>query len=258
LAVFKRTLFIATIAMSFQTAYTQPRFVPRWQGRVSGGISYWKLSDLNRRIESRRPFFAAAGDSAFPLGGLSSVHPSFNVGLQYDLFSKLSILGTLEYRQATAKNVMTNDSLRVEAVTRPRLINLGLNAFWRLGPEGKWMFGGGGGISFARFRDEVRVFDNRTDTLTRFLLEKYSSRAIYGELRVLYNLSLSFTRGQTFFIEALARLNPIEAFTGTKNDNGNIVNDFEATVSTPGSNILRPVKLDFSGFYLGIGSHFDL
>ncbi len=58
-------------------------------------------------------------------------------------------------------------------------------------------------------------------------------------------------------MEALARLNPIEAFTGTLNDNGNLKNDFEATVTLPGG-ATRPVKLGFSGFYVGIGSNFEL
>lgn len=254
----KRTSLAILTGLLFLPASLQARFVPRWQGQVSVGGSYWKLSDLNQRIENRRPFFAAAGDSAFPLEGLASVHPSFNLGLRYDLFSKLSILGTLEYRQATASNKMANDSLRVEALTRPRQINLGLSAFWRLGPAGKLFFGGGGGISFARFRDEVRVFDNRADTLNRFLLEKYSSAAIYGEVRAMFNLPLSLLRGQSFFAEVIGRLNPMEAFTGTKNDDGNVANDVEATVASPGSGFLRPVKLDFSGFYLGVGSHFDL
>ncbi len=260
MAVIKRALIIATAALWFQTASTQSRFIPRWQGRVSGGISYWKLSDLNQRIENRRPFFAATGDSAFLLEGLPSLHPSFNVGLQYDLFSKISLLATLEYRQATRKNEMKNDSFRVEAVTRPRQINIGLNALWQLGPQGNLLIGGGGGFSFARFQDDIRVYDSLPDpdTLNRFLLEKYSSQAIYGELRAMYNVPFSLIRGQNFFVEALGRNNPIEAFTGTRNDNGNISSDFEATVGTPGSSTVRPVKLDFSGFYLGIGSSFEL
>ena len=59
-------------------------------------------------------------------------------------------------------------------------------------------------------------------------------------------------------MEALGRLNPIEAFTGTKNDNGQIQNNAEAFFSPPNSNIKKPVKLDFSGFYLGFGADFRL
>lgn len=256
----KRALIIATAALWFHSASAQPRFVPRWQGRISGGVSYWKLSDLNQRIENRRPFFAATGDSAFPLEGLPSVHPSFNVGLQYDLFSKISLLATLEYRQATRKNEMKNDSFRVEAVTRPRLINLGLNALWRLGPAGNLLVGGGGGFSFARFQDDVRTFRHMggSDSLSSFLLEKYSSRAVFGEFRLVYALPFSLVRNQGFFVEALARLNPIEAFTGSKNQNGQAASGAQATFFPPGSTIARPVKLNFSGVYVGVGSAFQL
>jgi hypothetical protein len=136
-----------------------------------------------------------------------------------------------------------------------------LDAFWRLGPDEKILVGVGSGFSFARFRDDVKIYERspgRSDSLSRFLLEKYSSLAIYGEVRAIYLLPLSLVTGQNFFVEALGRLNPIEAFTGSRNDGGTTQNDVEATFFPPGSNVAQPVKLDFSGFYIGFGSNFRL
>lgn len=236
------------------------RFFPKWFGRVSAGYSYWKLEDLNQRIPNRKPFFDRA-DSNYVFKSLPSSHISFNLGLQFDVLPKISLLGTLEYLQATRVNEAANDTIRVEALTRPREINLGLDAFWRLGAKGDILLGLGSGFSFARFRDDIKTYrrqPGQPDTLQSFLLEKYSSLAIYGELRVIYILPLSVLDGQTFFVEALGRLNPIEAFTGTVNQNGQTTSDAEAFYFPPGSNTARPVKLDFSGFYIGFGSNFRL
>ncbi len=238
----------------------QARFFPKWFGRVSAGYSYWKLEDLNQRIPNRKPFFDRA-DSTYVFKNLPSNHISFNLGLQFDVLPKISLLGTLEYLQATRINETANDTVRVHALTRSREINLGLDAFWRLGPNENILLGVGSGFSFARFRDDVKVYGRNTgqpDTLTRFLLEKYSSLAIYGEVRAVYILPLSLLHGQNFFVEALGRLNPIEAFTGSRNDGGTTQNDVEATFFPPGSNTAQPVKLDFSGFYIGLGSNFRL
>ena len=256
-----KRIFILTLACLwlFSTA-AQARFFPKWFGRVSTGYSYWKLEDLNLRIPNRKPFFDRA-DSNYVFKNLPSNHISFNLGVQFDLLPKISLLGTLEYLQATRVNEAANDTVRVQALTRPREINLGLGAFWRLGPKENILLGLGSGFSFARFRDDVKVYQRRSgqpDTLSRFLLEKYGSLAIYGEVRAVYILPGSLLNGQNFFVEALGRLNPIEAFTGTKNDGGATLNDVEATFFPPGSDTAQPVKLDFSGFYIGFGSSFRL
>jgi hypothetical protein len=216
---------------------------------------------LNQRILNHKPFFDAAGDSDFKFKNLPSSHPSFNLGLQFDGLPQISFLGSIEYRQATRVNTTITDSFRVEAKTRPREINFGLDGFWHFGPRGNLMIGGGGGVSYARFTDDVRTYRRRPgspDSLSGFLLEKYSSTAIFGELRVVYVLPFTFFRDQRFFVEALGRLNPIEAFTGTKNQNGQVANSAEATFFPPGSSTAQPMKLDFSGFYFGFGADFRL
>lgn len=256
----KRFLLLTIGGFCLFPSNAQARFFPKWFGRVSAGYSYWKLEDLNQRIPNRKPFFDRA-DSNYVFKSLPANHISFNFGLHFDVLPKISLLGTLEYLQATRINEAANDSVRVEATTRPREINLGLDAFWRLGPKENILLGVGSGFSIARFRDDVKVYERRSgqpDTLSRFLLEKYSSLAIYGEVRAVYLLPLSLLNGQNFFVEALGRLNPIEAFTGSRNDGGTTQNDVEAVFFPPGSNTARPVKLDFSGFYLGFGSNFRL
>lgn len=256
----KRVFLLTFWGFSLVLPNAQARFFPKWYGRISAGYSYWKLEDLNQRILNRKPFFDQV-DSNYVFGSLPSNHISFNLGLQFDGLPKISLLGTLEYLQATRINEAANDSIRVQALTRPREINLGLNAFWRLGPQGDVLLGVGSGFSIARFRDEVKVYGRspgQPDTLTRFLLEKYSSLAIYGELRAVYLLPFTLLNGQRFFVEALGRLNPIEAFTGSRNDGGTTQNDVDATFFPPGSNTAQPVKLDFSGFYIGFGSNFRL
>lgn len=257
-----KRVFLLTFAgvWLFSTAL-EARFIPKWFGRVSAGCSYWKLEDLNQRILNRQPFFDNVGESSYVFKSLPSGHISFNLGVQFDLLPKISLLGTIEYLQATRINEAKNDSFRVEALTRPREINLGLGAFWRLGAKEDILLGVGSGFSFARFRDDVKTYrrqPGQPETLQSFLLEKYSSLAIYGELRAVYVLPLSVLGGQTFFVEALGRLNPIEAFTGTKNQNGTTVNDAEATFFPPGSNTAQSVQLDFSGFFIGFGSNFRL
>lgn len=244
----------------FFSPVAEARFFPKWFGRISAGYSYWKLEDLNQRIPNRKPFFDRA-ESNYVFKDLPSDHISFNLGLQFDVLPKVTLLGTLEYLQATRVNEAVNDTVRVHALTRPREINLGLDAFWRLGPQENILLGVGSGFSFARFRDDVKVYGRSPglpDSLTRFLLEKYSSLAIYGEIRAIYILPFSLLNGQNFFVEALGRLNPIEAFTGSRNDGGTTQNDVEATFFPPGSNTAQPVKLDFSGFYIGLGSNFRL
>jgi len=255
----KRFLLLVCAGLLF-TSTSQARFVPKWFGRISGGYSYWKLEDVNQRIQNRRPFFNKVGESNYFFEGLPSNHPSFNLGVQYDLFTKIMFLATFEYRQATRKNGATNDSFRIEGITRPRQINFGLDGFWRLGPKGELMIGGGSGVSFARFRDDIRIFDRRTepDSLTEFFLEKYSAVAIFGELRAIYFLPFALFSDQRFFLEALGRLNPIEPFVGTTNKDGNVFYDVEATFFPPGVSTSKPVKLDFSGFYLGFGADFRL
>ncbi|MGH8004522.1 MAG: hypothetical protein ACRECJ_07350 [Limisphaerales bacterium] len=256
----KRIFLLSFVGFWFFSSTAEARFFPKWFGRVSTGYSYWKLGDLNQRIPNRKPFFDRA-DSAYVFKSLPSNHISFNLGLQFDVLPKISLLGTLEYLQATRVNEAANDTVRVEALTRPREINLSLDAFWRLGPKENILLGVGSGFSFARFRDDVKLYERRSgqpDTLSRFLLEKYSSLAIYGELRAVYILPLSLINGQNFFVEVLGRLNPIEAFTGSRNDGGTTQNDVEATFFPPGSNTAQPVKLDFSGFYIGFGSNFRL
>lgn len=257
----KRIFLLSLACAGLLIQAAQARFVPRWFSRVSAGYTYWKLGDLNQRILNRRPFFDAAGDSSYVFKSLPSSHIGFNFGLQLDVLPKLSFLGTLEYLQATSTNRTVTDSFRVEALTRPREINLGLDVFWRLGPGGKLLAGVGSGFSLARFRDDVKTYQRRAgqpDTLSSFLLEKYSSLAIYGELRAVYVLPISVAGGQHFFLEVLGRLNPIEAFTGSKDQNGTTVSDADATFFPPGSNTAQPVKLDFSGFYVGLGSSFRL
>ncbi|MCI0331245.1 MAG: hypothetical protein L0196_09965 [candidate division Zixibacteria bacterium] len=256
----KRVFFLTFSFLWFFPLLVDARVVPNWFFHLSGGYSYWKLDELNQRIPNRRPFFNKAGASNFSFKLLPSGHPSFDLGLRSDLGTKITILATFEYRQATSTNEAVTDSFRVEAVTRPRQINFGLDGFWRLGPRGELMVGGGGGLSFARFRDDVRLFDRRADpdSLAEFLLEKYSSLAIFGELRAVYLLPFGLFSGQQFFVEALGRLNPIEAFIGTTNKDGNVFYDVEATYFPPGSNTARPIKLDFSGYYIGFGSNFRL
>ncbi len=256
----KRFFLLSFACLGLFSTVAEARFFPKWFGRVSAGYSYWKLEDLNQRIPNRKPFFDRA-DSAYVFKSLPSNHISFNLGLQFDVLPKVSLLGTIEYLQATRLNEATNDTIRVEALTRPREINLGLDAFWRFGSKENILLGVGSGFSFARFRDDVKVYQRspgQPDTLSRFLLEKYSSLAIYGELRAVYVLPYSLLNGQIFFVEALGRLNPIEAFTGSRNDGGTTQNDVEATFFPPGSNTAQPVKLDFSGFYIGFGSNFRL
>lgn len=260
-AVLKRNLSIIFGTVLFFCATADARFVPRWHARLSGGYSYWKLNDLNQRILNRKPFFDAAGESSYSFKGLPSGHLSFNLGLQYDILPKISLLGSLEYRPTTRTNEATNDTIRVQAVTRPRQINFGLDGLWRLAPGGNLLIGGGGGISFARFTDDVRTYRRQPgspDSLSGYLSEKYSSTAIFAELRAVYILPFTLFRDQRFFVEALGRLNPIEAFTGTKNQNGQVANSADATFFPPGSSTAVPVKLDFSGFYLGFGADFRL
>ncbi len=255
----RQVFFLFFAGFCFFSA-AEARFFPKWFGRASAGYSYWKLKDLNQRILNRQPFFDQA-EGSYVFKNLPSSHISFNLGLQFDVLPKVSILVTLEYLQATRINEAANDTVRVQALTRPREINLGLDAFWRLGPKENVFLGVGSGFSFARFRDNVKVYERRSgqpDTLSRFLLEKYSSLAIYGEVRAVYILPLSLLNGQNFFVEALGRLNPIEAFTGSRNDGGTTQNDVDATFFPPGSNTAQPVKLDFSGFYVGFGSSFRL
>jgi hypothetical protein len=256
-----KRFFLLTIGIFYLfSSSAQARFFPKWFGRISAGYSYWKLEDLNQRIPNRKPFFDRA-DSNYVFKDLPSDHISFNLGLQFDVLPKVTLLGTLEYLQATRVNEAANDTVRVHALTRPREINLGLDAFWRLGPQENILLGVGSGFSFARFRDDVKVYGRnpaQPDSLTRFLLEKYSSLAIYGEIRAIYILPFSLLNGQNFFVEALGRLNPIEAFTGNRNDGGTTQNDVEATFFPSGSNTAQPVKLDFSGFYIGLGSNFRL
>lgn len=242
------------------SAAATARFFPKWFGRVSAGYSYWKLEDLNQRILNRRPFFNTAGVPNHSFNQLSSGHPSFNLGIQYNLFSKITLLAAFEYRRATATNGAVSDSFRVEATTRPIEINLGLDALWRLGPKGNILVGIGSGLSYARFRDDIKVFDRRTDpdSLSEYFLEKYSSLAIFGEVRAVYFLPFGLFSEQRFFVEALSRLNPIENFVGTTNKEGNAFYDVDATFFPPGSNTAQPVKLDFSGFYIGFGSNFQL
>lgn len=256
-----KRIFLFTFAgLWFFSTAAEARFFPKWFGRVSGGYSYWKLEDLNQRILNRRPFFNTAGAPNHSFNQLPSVHPSFNLGLQYDLFSKISLLAAVEYRQATATNGVVTDSFRVEATTRPIEINLGLDALWRFGPKENILVGIGGGLSYARFRDDIKVFDRRTDpdSLSEFFLEKYSSLAIFGEVRAVYLLPFGLFSGQRFFVEALGRLNPIENFVGTTNKDGNAFYDVDATFFPPSSSTAQPVQLDFSGFYIGFGSNFRL
>ncbi len=257
----KRIFLLALAGLCFFSTAAEARFIPKWYSRISAGYSYWKLEHLDLRIENRRKFFDNAGESSYVFKSLSSGHISFNLGVQFDLLPKISLLGTLDYLQATRVNEAANDTARVQALTRPREINLGLDAFWRLGAKENILLGAGSGFSFARFRDDVKVYQRRPgqpDTLNSFLLEKYSSLAIYGELRAIYVLPFSVLDGQTFFVEALGRLNPIEAFTGTVNQNGQSTSNAEAFYFPPGSNTAQPVKLDFSGFYIGFGSNFRL
>jgi hypothetical protein len=258
--VLKRFFLLTLGAFVLLSTNAEARFFPKWFGRVSVGYSYWKLEDLNQRIPNRKPFFDRA-DSNYIFEDLPSDHISFNLGLQFDVLPKVTLLGTLEYLRATRVNEAANDTVRVHALTRPQEINLGVDAFWRLGPQEDILLGVGSGFSFARFRDDVKVYGRNSgqpDSLTRFLLEKYSSLAIYGEIRAIYILPFSLLNGQNFFVEALGRLNPIEAFTGSRNDGGTTQNDVEATFFPPGSNTAQPVKLDFSGFYIGLGSNFRL
>ncbi|MCI0406461.1 MAG: hypothetical protein L0209_10435 [candidate division Zixibacteria bacterium] len=255
----KRVFLLSFTGLWFFSS-ADARFFPKWFGRLSAGYSYWKLEDLNQRIPNRKPFFDRA-DSNYVFKRLPSNHLSFNFGLQFDALPKISLLGTIEYLQATRINEATNDTVRVEALTRPREINLGLDAFWRLGAKENLLLGVGGGFSFARFRDDVKVYRRRAgqpDSLSRFLLEKYRSLAIYGEVRAVYILPFSLLNGQRFFVEASGRLNPIEAFTGSRNDGGTTQQDVEATFFPPGSSTAQPVHLDFSGFYIGVGSNFRL
>ncbi|HLG94651.1 MAG TPA: hypothetical protein VI546_07430 [candidate division Zixibacteria bacterium] len=256
----KRVFLLSFAGLWFFSSAAYARFFPKWFGRVSTGYSYWKLEDLNRRIPNRQPFFDRA-DSNYVFKSLPSNHISFNLGLQLDVLPKISLLGTLEYLQATRVNEAVNDTVRVHALTRPQEINLGLDAFLRLGSKEDILLGIGSGFSFARFRDDVKVYQRspgQPDTLSRFLLEKYGSLAIYGEVRAVYLLPLSLLKGQNFFVEALGRLNPIEAFTGSRNDGGTTQQDVEAIFFPPGSSTAQPVKLDFSGFYIGFGSNFRL
>lgn len=238
----------------------QARFFPKWFARISAGYSYWKLEDLNQRIENRRPFFNTAGALNHQFSHLPSSHPSFNVGLQYDPLPKISLLASLEYRRTTATNQALTDSFRVEAITRPIEINIGLDALWHLGQHGDVHVGVGSGLSYARFRDDIKVFDHRTDpdSLSDFFLEKYSSLAIFGEARVVYNLPFKLFPGQHFFLEAVCRLNPIDYFTGTTNRNGSAFRDVEARFLPAGSTTSELVRLDFSGFFIGFGSNFRL
>jgi len=256
-----KQVFLLTFACLwlFSTA-AETRLIPKWFFRISGGYSYWKLDELNQRIQNRRPFFNKAGATNYPFKQLPSSHPAFNLGLACDLGTKVVFLATFEYRQATCMNGILTDSFRVEAIARPRQINFGLDGFWRLGSRGKLLVGGGGGFSFASFRDDIRLLDRRTDpdSLSEFLLEKYSSLAIFGQLRAIYFFPFGLFSGQQFFIEALGRLNPIEAFIGTTNKDGNVFYDVEATFFPPASTTAQPIKLDFSGFYIGFGSNFQL
>jgi len=256
-----KRIFILTLAGLWLFSTTaEARFIPKWYSRISGGYSYWKLEDLNQRILNRRPFFNTAGALNHSFNQLPSGHPSFNLGLQYDLFSKISLLATFEYRRATVTNGTVTDSFRVEAITRPIEINLGLDVLWRLGPKENILVGVGSGLSYVRFRDDIKVFDRRADpdSLSELFLEKYNSLAIFGEVRAIYVLPFELFTGQHFFLETLGRLNPIDYFAGTTNRNGNTFYDVEAIFLPAGSIEPRLVKLDFSGFYIGFGSNFRL